>query len=116
MIPAKWLQKLFAKAIPLLAENLLQRSEQNPLQEGETDYIYFIVNRRDENGAGKMLMYHAAGNLSERPFKLTRILWGYNLQHKVLSLDVEKYQAEIKQAIKDGTIEDNLKSLNIKND
>jgi hypothetical protein len=115
MIPAEWLKKVMVKSIPILAETLLKQAEKQPLQEGETDYNHLLIARRDKvTGHAKLLVFQGAGNFTEKPYKITRIITATNIGEKIESMDFEAYKSKLKIALKDGTLETGLKELNIK--
>jgi hypothetical protein len=113
MVPVEWLKKLILKSIPQAAEMLLHR-EQATLNENETDYIYFIVPRKDETGKGKLLFYVATANLKKQPREINRILYAENLEKKIEAQDFEQLRDKLRKAIKDGSIEDGIKHLELK--
>ena len=118
MIPAAWLKKLMVKSIPILAESLLKQNEdKGPLQEGETDYNYLMLARRDQaTGKAKLLVFNGAGNFSQKPYTISRIISATNIGEKIEAMDFEQYKQKIKIALKDGSLENGLKELDIKHE
>ena len=112
MIPAEWAKKMALKAIPVLSEQLLKESEKNELLEGETDYCYLVISRRDkETQKPKLLVFNGAGNFTQKPYQISRILSATNVEDKIQSIDFEEYKNELKAAIKNGTLEAGLKTI-----
>lgn len=112
MVPAEWLKKILLKSIPVLAETLLKQAEKQPLQEGETDYNYLVIARRDkETQKPKLLLFHTAGNFAKAPYSINRTVWAYNIEQKIETIDFEEYKQKIKTALKDGSLEKGLQEI-----
>lgn len=112
MVPAEWLKKILLKSIQVFAETLLKQAEKQPLQDGETDYNYFLIARRDkETQKPKLLIFHTAGNFAKAPYTIHRTVWAYNVEQKIETINFEEYKQKIKASLKDGSLEKGLQEI-----